>query len=167
MIFEYPTKYNFEDPIKYNLNIYSNIINDIFIEKKTIDKTTIKLNHKESQQIHRSIISNYLKNIEKNLRKINKIPKKKKLTIIEIYILILKLLDNKSNKFLVNLNSKNYDNSVNRFKLRRKMINSIINEIKFVMVKYQLLKRKKPNSRITKIKMLKTLDEYLIFIVNE
>ena len=68
---------------------------------------------------------------------------------------------------MVNLNSKNYDNSVNRFKLRRKMINSIINEIKFVMVKYQLLKRKKPNSRITKIKMLKTLDEYLIFIVNE
>ena len=75
MIFEDTIKY--KDPIKYNLNIYSNIINDIFIEKKNINKTKIKLNHKESQQIHRSIISNYLKNIEKNLRKINKIPKKK------------------------------------------------------------------------------------------
>ena len=56
------------------------------------------------------------------------------------------------------------DNSVNRIKLRRKMINSIINEIKFIMVKYQFLKIKKPNSKISKIKMLKTLDEYLIFI---
>ena len=45
------------------------------------------------------------------------------------------------------------------------MINLIINEIKFKMVKYQLIKIKKPNSKISKINMLRTIDEHIIFIL--
>ena len=44
------------------------------------------------------------------------------------------------------------------------MINLIINEIKFKMVKYQLIKIKN-QIQISKINMLRTIDEHIIFIL--
>ena len=146
------------DPIKNNMYNYSRIIDQILKPKNIIkiEKNIIK-SHKESQQIHRNIISYYLKNIEKNIKVLKNICKEEKLSIIDIYTLVLELLDNKSNKILININSKINDKSINRFKLRRNIINIIITEIKLVLQKQKLLK----GGKSSKINMLKTIDYYL------
>lgn len=165
----------FEDPVNYNLYNYSETINNII--KKNIKKkipvyksafsSILKTkSHKEQQQNHRGIISFYLKNIEKKIRILDNVPKKKKLTIIDIYELILKLLLKSNNNFNIILKNiySNTNEKSDRFKVRRNLINFISNEIKSILIKQKLIINLN-NNKITKIKMLKSVDDYFNIII--
>lgn len=142
------------DKINKSISNYSDLVD------KTISLNNKKiLTHKYNQRLRRSFIIYYTKKIEINLRLIFNIQEYQKLTIIDIYKLILDLFNDKN--YIKKLEDIE-DNSINRFQLRRKIHNILIKEINNNLLINNLTNKK----NLSKIKLLKALDDYLNFTIS-
>ena len=142
------------DKINKSISNYSDLVDKaISLNNKKI------LTHKYNQRLRRSFIIYYTKKIEINLRLIFNIQEYQKLTIIDIYKLILDLFNDTN--YIKKLEDIE-DNSINRFQLRRKIHNILIKEINNNLLINNLTNKK----NLSKIKLLKALDDYLNFTIS-